>query len=457
MTRFRVQSFFAAIFVCASMMMSTAATQAVLLQDDYTGAGNPDTNNVNFNLANRQSGSIAPVTSVKVGNTQIGNGTLGLGGNYQLLAFTGTVSPQQNFNNARSEGGMRISFDVNPDNNVNSDQWTAVNLGMAQADRHLFINNNLEHFGVLFRADGRIQAFDGATAVNSTAIWAPGGNRGGSGDFNNVHLEITDPTDDNPFDGVGQTDIAIFSSLVNGGTTSIFNFSKGGGGYSENFVHVTSLDIGGVDNLVIDGSDKIVQIPGLFNTGVDDSGNVLPNSPNSRDTHYAITVNANGGAPFQPFLQDETVFPIAGPWIDNSAESKWIAPEFNTSGSAGGAGVLGNYEYELVFDLDGLDPTTAQVSGLWASDNAGLDILINGVSTGHTNNQFGSLSAFFIEDGFVDGENTLTFVLNNASAGFTGLRVEGLTGSAAPSVPEPATGLLVLLGVAATVRRRRAA
>jgi hypothetical protein len=65
-----------------------------------------------------------------------------------------------------------------------------------------------------------------------------------------------------------------------------------------------------------------------------------------------------------------------------------------------------------------------------------VDILINGVSTGQSNtNQFAGWTPFEITHGFVNGVNTLTFVVNNGSPGAvagsdpTGLRVE-LWGSA---------------------------
>lgn len=203
------------------------------------------------------------------------------------------------------------------------------------------------------------------------------------------------------------------------------------------------------------------QIPGIFNTGVDDFNNVLPNSPTAIDPHYAIIVNPDGGGP-GAHVEDETVFPIAGPWLNNTPTSKWIAPRFNTQSAFGAAGAAGDYVYRLTFDLTGLDPSTAVLTGDWATDNAGLDILLNGVPTGNANaTQFGSFTAFSIPAGspFVAGVNTLDFQLNNSAVGYTGLHVQFTTATADVLVPEPATAALGLLGLGALgagLRRRRA-
>ena len=171
-------------------------------------------------------------------------------------------------------------------------------------------------------------------------------------------------------------------------------------------------------------------IPGLFNTGVDDAG--APLADNAVDLHYTITVNPDGGLP-DAIVEDSTRFPIvAGPWMANSNTSKWIGPRFFTDQAAGG-----DYTYSIIFDLTGLDPASAVIIGQWTSDNAGTDILINGVSTGNSNpGSFGIYTAFTISSGFIDGLNTLEFRVNNASLGYTGLRAE-LSGTAFPPGAPP--------------------
>ncbi len=176
------------------------------------------------------------------------------------------------------------------------------------------------------------------------------------------------------------------------------------------------------------------RVPGLFNTGVGVDGKVLADL--QTDPHYLIVTNAQDSASTAAPVEDSTVFPIvAGPWVANTDASKWIGPLGETSAAAGG-----DYAYKLEFDLTGFDPATAFVAGLWATDNLGLDILLNGKSTGlHNDAQFTSYTAFTLTNGFTSGRNKLEFVLNNAAAGYTGLRIDALRGGAKkPASTQPA-------------------
>ncbi len=188
-------------------------------------------------------------------------------------------------------------------------------------------------------------------------------------------------------------------------------------------------------------------LPGLYNTGVDNDGLVLWDG--SEDPHYRLVVNPDDPSVTRPLVQDSTVFPIvAGPWVANSATSAWIGPRFETSAAAGG-----DYVYELEVDLTGFDPTTAFVSGLWTSDNAGA-IWLNGAPTGVANaGEFGVLARFWIEGAFLSGVNRLQFRVNNDGQGYTGLRVDGLRGGArrgtagdAPRIVAQPVGGLLLTG-----------
>jgi hypothetical protein len=172
----------------------------------------------------------------------------------------------------------------------------------------------------------------------------------------------------------------------------------------------------------------------LFNTGVDDTRTVLLDG--GIDPHYQIVVNPDSASP-DATVHNSTIFPIVtGPWVANSSSSKWISPRFDTGAAAGGAGTAGNYTYRHTFSLDGLDPASVIVTGSWATDNEGLDILINGVSTGQRNTiQFPAYTSFVINSGFLAGLNTIDFQLNNAAVGFTGLRVENIRGLATALPP----------------------
>jgi hypothetical protein len=175
---------------------------------------------------------------------------------------------------------------------------------------------------------------------------------------------------------------------------------------------------------------------------VDDDGVTL--FDDDLDLHYRIIVNADGDSD-EAIVQDSFGFPIiSGPWIANSETSLWIGPRFVTDQASGG-----DYTYRLEFDLSNFDPSQTVLLGQWTSDNAGLDIVLNGNSTGNTTTgNFGQLFDFKLTGGFVSGVNTLDFVLNNAdpNGGYTGLRVENLRAGSvavpdgtAPSIAEQTT------------------
>ncbi len=190
------------------------------------------------------------------------------------------------------------------------------------------------------------------------------------------------------------------------------------------YVVTVSNAMGSVESAVAVVSVK-EPIPGLFNTGVTDAGELVDDL--SPDTHYRLTLNPDGDAT-EPVVHDSQIFPIVdGPYVANSETSKWIAPLGDTAAAASG-----DYHYTITFDLAGLDPSTAFVTGFWASDNAGIDTVLNGASLGIGNQGgFDTLSRFIIENApFVSGKNTLTFIINNAGAGFTAFRIDALRGGA---------------------------
>jgi hypothetical protein len=192
----------------------------------------------------------------------------------------------------------------------------------------------------------------------------------------------------------------------------------------------------------------------IFNTGTLFNGAVAPDGTIG-DSHYTL-VSAPGGSTTVR-VRTAGAFPIP-PWVGNDALSAWIGPNNDNSLD----GPPGNYDYRTTFDLTGLDPSTAILTGAWAMDNSGISILLNGVATGITRpdptltgNPFMSFANFSINSGFVAGVNTLDFIINNdkvnggTSPNPTGLRVE-ISGTAASSsaVPEPASLVLVGAGFA---------
>jgi hypothetical protein len=196
-------------------------------------------------------------------------------------------------------------------------------------------------------------------------------------------------------------------------------------------------------------------IPGLYNTG-------QTFAAGATDTNYkftAITGTATGTGGYGVVAPDSG-FPI-GPWIANTATSKWLSPTRDAAQSYDPE-KDGFYKWTLSFDLTGYLPNTASFTGQWAADNGGTDIKLNGISLSSVTpypNGFTTSTSFFASSGFVAGINTLDFyVTNKAQNGGnpTGLRVEFLE-SSVTAVPELETYAMLLagLGLMGTIARRR--
>jgi hypothetical protein len=174
------------------------------------------------------------------------------------------------------------------------------------------------------------------------------------------------------------------------------------------------------------------RIHGLFNTGVDDSDVALADG--EIDPHYKLTVNPHVDSQ-DAIVEDSTVFPISdGTWLVDTAISKWIGPELNTA-----TGAVGLYTYQLTVNLTGRDPKSVLIRGHWATDNAGREIRVNGVSIGTPESPgFSDYTPFAIygtNTTFTAGTNTIDFIVENVdAAGYTGLRVEFLESNSLPGV-----------------------
>jgi hypothetical protein len=183
----------------------------------------------------------------------------------------------------------------------------------------------------------------------------------------------------------------------------------------------------------------------VFSTGVDDSGNVLAAGP---DTHYSggpTTLYAHSS-----YFANDAV---------GSHGSQWIGSETGFPDPAG----FGTFDYTVHFTL--AEAGIHILSGLWGADNQGLDILINGVSTGislltvNTNN-FTSLHAFTttaaLSSLFQMGDNTLTFRIEN-DGGPGGFRAANLTVATTPIPPAILLFMTALGGMGFMGYRRRGA
>jgi hypothetical protein len=169
----------------------------------------------------------------------------------------------------------------------------------------------------------------------------------------------------------------------------------------------------------------------LFNTGVGSDGAFLDGGV--VDLHYRLVSSADPSYPGPAALtMYNNIWPVqVGVYPTNGPTSSWISPRTNSDVG----NLVGDYVYRTSFVLDTTDPTTARLDGKWAMDNYGVDIRLNGVSLGITNNTgFANMATFVITNGFVAGSNVLDFVINNAGApGPTAMRVE-LHGVAMPLV-----------------------
>jgi YVTN family beta-propeller protein len=192
----------------------------------------------------------------------------------------------------------------------------------------------------------------------------------------------------------------------------------------------------------------------IYNTGVDSNQSRSPDGtigdahyqlvsiPNASQTSAIRVRNSNGG------------FPV-GPWLGDNTTSSWIGPNNN----AQVYGSPGNYDYRTTFEAPA-GATSVTITGKWAADDAGLDILVNGVTSGNTTSSgFSAFTAFALTAVVAPGTNNLDFiVLNQNSNGDnpTGLRVEIQSVTFSP-VPEPGTVTALAAGAVGLflARRRR--
>lgn len=140
----------------------------------------------------------------------------------------------------------------------------------------------------------------------------------------------------------------------------------------------------------------------LFNTGVNASGVKLPTY--SVDPHWETVAGPGIFVPSPAYV-------VAGsPLYAFTPKSQWI-----WVASSGRAAIKTPYTFRLSFDLTGLDPDTAILSGTWGVDNL-AQMLLNGntpMGTGTFSftsvgaQTFNPLRPFSITDGFIEGINTL--------------------------------------------------
>lgn len=181
----------------------------------------------------------------------------------------------------------------------------------------------------------------------------------------------------------------------------------------------------------------------VFGTGVGADGRVL--ATGNADPHYSIVQTPSGSVVATPAIVAAAHPAYTRNDAVGSAGTSWIAPGANTDSFYS----PGTYVYRTTFDLTGLDETTAALTLRFGVDNSVSDVLLNGAVTGVRGGTFAVLTnQATISQGFVEGVNTLDFVVQNlgGSANPSGLRVL-LAGTADPDVV-PDTTAPTIAGVA---------
>gem|GEM_PF-446857 len=211
-------------------------------------------------------------------------------------------------------------------------------------------------------------------------------------------------------------------------TLVVNNAPTGTNGYSVIITNSQGATTSSVASVVVG-----LPISELFNTGVNDDRTLATGG--SVDAHWRMIQSDDTNYPGPAALVLHDAYPVqAGTYMLNGPSSKWI------SASTNGNSQPGNYTYRTTFLLDTHKPDTARITGKWAMDNNGVDILLNGVSLGISNNTgFNVWGTFVISNGFVAGLNTLDMVISNAPpAGWMASRAEfyGVAEPLAPIAPQ---------------------
>jgi hypothetical protein len=181
---------------------------------------------------------------------------------------------------------------------------------------------------------------------------------------------------------------------------------------------------GGSTGLRVEARLETIAEPNPFDisTGFDQAAGQLL-LPGDQDPDYIVT---------DPSQAQDLSFVVLGPpvppWIPNGDTSLWIG---------GNTGLLnappGQYAFETTVNIaTDAEAASARLSGAWATDDRGDDVLVNGIPLGLINDRGYGTFTLFPEDAgrgfFVRGTNTIQFQILNAGTtdNPVGLRVDAV-------------------------------
>jgi hypothetical protein len=210
--------------------------------------------------------------------------------------------------------------------------------------------------------------------------------------------------------------------------------------------------------LAFAGAARATPIPitDLFSTGVNASGNAL--ATNATDLHWEIVsspAQANvGGA--SNYYNGQAVVRSISRWTvftPDTATAQWIvSPQSQQDPTVTSdpfvSGAAGNYVYQTKFTMPS-EFYLPSITGNWACDNLQIKIILNSTEYPITTpTGWGSFTAFTLTSGFLSGENTLQFVVENDP----GTQQPNPTGtyvslSGVYVVPEPSMTALASIGI----------
>ena len=216
-----------------------AGTVTPVFYDGFNvSAGSSD---LNFEIgAPRQGGPLIPVSwdrNAPVGDFHhqlLGVGPLQLAGEASL--FFPLASPIANFKGVVAGGilGKCITFDMDAGALItgNAASYITAAVSIGASSTLVAEDAPASHFGVRVVEDNFggfgnfLQFFDGNSLVQNVVAHVAG-----AGPMS-MRLQVDDIVDGNPWDGVGSTTITVFVNGIQAGTP----FTKGGGGYANNFI-----------------------------------------------------------------------------------------------------------------------------------------------------------------------------------------------------------------------------